>query len=311
MIVPFLPNPLTVGICAYNEGNNIGKLLQNVLSDQKLSADSEVLVVCSGCTDNTADVVNEFAAKDSRVKAYFEKERNGKASAINYILAKAKRDTILFISADTLPKKDVFKKLTHKLQTPNVGIVSGNPVPVNSTNSLVGRIVQLMWHFHGHVFEELNGAGLARHATEIFCVRRGIVDTMPVETVNDDAFIAVTAKKKGWLIKYSSEAQVSMCGPKTFREYFQQRRRVIFGHYQLRRLTGESPQYLVHMLPLHPVKTVKLVLWLFTRYDPVTLSTFMLTEFLVNTTAIFDFVVRRTHFQWTMLPSTKIVIPQP
>jgi cellulose synthase/poly-beta-1,6-N-acetylglucosamine synthase-like glycosyltransferase len=311
MIVPFLPNPITVGICAYNEGNNIGKLLQNVLSDQKLSGDSEVLVVCSGCTDNTADVVNEFAAKDSRVKAYFEKERNGKASAINYILSKAKSDTILFISADTLPKKGAFKKLTHKLQTPNVGIVSGNPVPVNSTNSLVGRIVQLMWHFHGHVFEELNDAGLARHATEIFCVRRGIVDTMPVETVNDDAFIAVTAKKKGWLIKYSSEAQVSMCGPKTFREYFQQRRRVIFGHYQLRRLTGESPQYLVHLLPLHPVKTVKLVLWLFTRYDPVTLSTFMLTEFLVNTTAIFDFVSRRTHFQWTVLPSTKIVIPRP
>ena len=134
---------------------------------------------------------------------------------------------------------------------------------------------------------------------------------MPVETVNDDAFIAVTAKKKGWLIKYSAEAQVSMCGPKTFREYFQQRRRVIFGHYQLRKLTGESPQYLVHMMPLHPVQTVKLALWLFTHYDPVTLATFLLTEFLVNAAAIFDFALRKTHFQWTALPSTKIVIPHP
>jgi biofilm PGA synthesis N-glycosyltransferase PgaC len=308
--VPFLSQQITVGICAYNEDKNIGKLLQNVLNEQELSPDSEVLVVCSGCTDNTAKVVNEYAAKDSRVKVYFEKERRGKASAINYILANAKSDILLFISADTLPKKASFSKLTLKLKIPNVGIVSGNPVPVNSPNSLVGRIVQLMWRFHGHVFEELNDAGLARHATEVFCIRKGIVDKIPAETVNDDAYIAVTAKKKGWLIKYSAEAQVSICGPKTFREYFQQRRRIIFGHYQLRKLTGESPQYLVHMMPLHPVKTVKLCLWLFAHYDPLTLATFLHTEFLVNATAIFDVALGKNHFQWTALPSTKTVIPQ-
>ena len=306
----FLINRISIGICAYNEGNNIGRLLQNVLTEQELSADSEVLVVCSGCTDNTADVVNEYASKDPRVKAYFEKERKGKASAINYILANAASEVILFISADTLPRKNSFSKLLLKLQNPNVGIVSGNPVPVNSKNSLIGRVVHLMWNFHGHVFEELNDAGLARHATEVFCIRRGIVDKMPAETVNDDAFIAVTAKKKGWLIKFSAEAQVSICGPKTFQEYFQQRRRIIFGHYQLRKLTGESPQYLVHLMPLHPVKTAKLVFWLFTHYDPVTLATFLLTEFLVNATAIFDFVLGKTHFQWTALPSTKSVILQ-
>ena len=149
-----------MGICAYNEGNNIGKLLRNVLFEQKLSGDSEVLVVCSGCTDNTAEVVTSYAAKDTRIKPHFEKERSGKASAINYILAKARSDTILFVSADTLPRKDAFKRLTSKLQTPNVGIVSGNPVPTNSTDSMIGRIVQLMWHFHGHVFEDLNDATL-------------------------------------------------------------------------------------------------------------------------------------------------------
>jgi biofilm PGA synthesis N-glycosyltransferase PgaC len=307
--VLFLFRQITVGICAYNEDKNIGKLLQNVLNEQELSADSEVLVISSGCTDKTAAIVDEWAAKDSRVKAYHEKERKGKASAINYILANAKSDVILFISADTLPKKASFSKLIRKLQPPTVGIVSGNPVPVNSTNSLIGRVVNLMWRFHGHVFEELNDAGLARHATEVFCVRKGIIDKIPVETVNDDAYIAVTAKKKGWLIKYSAEAQVSICGPRTFREYFQQRRRVIFGHYQLRKLTGESPQYLVHMMPLHPVKTVKLVLWLFTQYDSVTLATFLLTEFLVNATAVFDYASGKTHFQWTALPSTKNVIP--
>ena len=54
----------------------------------------------------------------------------------------------------------------------------------------------------------LNDAGLAGHASEVFCVRRGIVHKIPSEIVNDDAYIAVTAKKKGWLIKYEPRASV-------------------------------------------------------------------------------------------------------
>jgi cellulose synthase/poly-beta-1,6-N-acetylglucosamine synthase-like glycosyltransferase len=307
--VLFLLNRVTVGICAYNEESNIAKLLENVLCEQDLSGDCEVIVVCSGCTDNTLEQVREWAAKDPRVKPYFEAERSGKASAVNYIFAHAVGDVIIFVSADTLPYKMSFPKLMSKLKIPNVGIVSGNPVPVNSTRSLVGRVVHLMWRFHGHVFAELNDAGLARHATEVFCIRKGIVKKIPAETVNDDAYIAVSAKKKGWFIKYSGESKVSICGPKTYREYFQQRRRVIFGHYQLRKLTGESPQYLVHMMPLHPVRAVKLYLWLAAKYDPVTLGIFLLTEFMVNAAAMFDFASGKAHGQWTALPSTKTVFP--
>ena len=75
---------MTVGICAYNEGKNIGTLLNNVLYEQALPVNSEVLVVCSGCTDTTTDIVQEYAAKDSRLKVHIEDERRGKASAINY-----------------------------------------------------------------------------------------------------------------------------------------------------------------------------------------------------------------------------------
>ncbi len=303
-----LANRVTVGICAYNEGKNIGELLKNVLFGQGLSCDSEVLVVCSGCTDNTEEQVQEFTIRDSRVKAYFERERHGKASAINYILSHALGDAIIFVSADTQPCEGSFSKLLSKLQQPNVGIVSGNPVPVNSSRTLMGRIVKLMWRFHGHVFEELNDAGLARHATEIFSIRRGIADKIPMQTVNDDAYIAVTAKKKGWLVKYSKESKVLICGPKTYQEYYQQRRRVIYGHYQLKKLTGEAPQYLVHMMPLHPIKTVKNISWLITENDPLALTIFLFTEFLVNLTAIFDFALGKAHTQWESLPSTKLIV---
>ncbi len=309
LLVRILSSRATVGICAYNEGSNIGDLLQNVLLEQQLSWDSEVIVVCSGCTDNTVKVVQLYAAKDSRVKLQIEKERNGKASAVNRILAQAKGDAIIFISADTQPSRGSFQRLLTRLLEPNVGLVCGNPSPINNSVSLVGRIVNLLWRFHGHVFEELNDAGLAKHASEAFCIRSGIVNQIPAEIVNDDAYIALNVKKKGWLVKFSSESVISICGPKTFDEYFQQRRRVIFGHYQLKRFTGESAQYLLHMLPQHPLRSMRLALWLFTRCDPITLLTFLATEFVVNAVAIFDFRLGKTHFRWAVLPSTKTVFP--
>jgi poly-beta-1,6-N-acetyl-D-glucosamine synthase len=299
---------VTVGICAYNEGKNIGQLLNNVLHDQGMSADSEVLVVCSGCTDGTDEIVRRFAKEDKRVKPYFEKNRTGKALAINYILAHASGETIFLISADVLPKKNIFPHLLAKLENQNVGLVCGNPVPVNDPHLLVGRIVKILWSFHGHVFAELNDAGLAKHASEAFCIRKGIVNRIPADTVNDDGYIAIAAKKKGWLVKFSSDCTVSMCGPRTYKEYFEQRRRIIFGHFQLRKLTGESSQYLIHMAPAQPVRTLKLISWLFTKYDLASLSAFFMTELFVNVTALTDFTFGKKHSQWQRLASTKTVI---
>ena len=300
---------VTVGICAYNEGKNIGNLLNNILKEQELSANSEVLVVCSGCTDNTVEIVNDFERQDPRVQAYVESERKGKASAINYILSKAKCDLIIFVSADTLPNKGCFSGLLAKIRLPNVGIVCGNPVPVNSSASLTGRMVKLLWSFHDYVFIQLNDAGLARHATEIFCLRKGIVDKIPAEAVNDDAYVALETKKRGWLIKYETRSKVLICGPQSIHEYFQQRRRVIYGHYQVKKLTGESPQHLMHLMPVLPTKVLELGLWLVRTQDPLTLVAFMVTELTANFGAWCDFVSRKSHSRWFTLASTKCILP--
>jgi cellulose synthase/poly-beta-1,6-N-acetylglucosamine synthase-like glycosyltransferase len=296
---------LTVGICAYNEGKNIGHLLENILCEQEISADSEVLVVCSGCTDNTVEIAQEYAERDSRVKAYVESERLGKATAVNRILANAKGDAILFISADTLPTKGCFSRLSSKLQIPKVGLVCGRPQPVSNSDSVVSRFVQVLWRFHDHVFEQLNDAGLARHASEIFCIRRGIIDKIPAETVNDDAYIALVTKKKGWDVRYDRESSVLICGPETFPDYFKQRRRILFGHYQVRKLTGESPQHLIYLMPLYPARVIRLLSWFCTEYGFATFLAFISIELMINNVALLDYTLGKKHVQWSVSTSTK------
>lgn len=297
----------TIGICAYNEGSNIAQLLGNILREQKLPALSEVIVVCSGCTDRTVEIAREYANRDSRIRVLVENQRRGKASAINQILAHAKGDSILFVSADTLPNKGCFQRLLSKLQLPNVGIVCGNPIPINNSNGLVDKLVQILWSFHSHVFQQLNDLGLARHATEIFCIRKGIISRIPMETINDDAYIALMTKKRGWLIKYDEISRVSICGPQTFVDYFNQRRRVLVGHHQVKKMTGEAPQHLLYLLPLHPIRVVKLFLWLFKKHGFLSVLAFTSIELSLNLISMVDSISRKTPNIWKVSTSTKSV----
>ena len=299
---------LTVGICAYNEGKNIGHLLSNIFEEQQLPADSEVLVVCSGCEDDTAEIVQKYAHNDSRLSLFVEDERKGKASAMNQILSNAKGEAILFISADTLPQEGCFAHLTSRLDDPRVGLVCGKPVPINDSRSLSDVLVTTLWRSHDYVFNSLSMDGVARHASEVFCVRNGIVNHIPSGIINDDAFVALAAKNKGWQIEYDPDSRVSMCGPKTFSEYVSQRKRVLIGHWQIKKSTGVSPQHLAYLLPIYPGKVAKLLLGLCEEHGLVTFALFAWIEFLINLSTFPARIRNRPQNKWVVASSTKEVI---
>ena len=159
-------------MCAHNEERNIADLLTNITT-QNVSPNFEVLLVCSGCIDKTVEIAQAFAEKDPRVKVIVETERLGKPSAINKILANAQGSAIFFVSADTLPHKECFSRLLARLvSSGKVGLVCGKPVPLNKRNSQIDKMTRLLWGFHDRVFSELSQAGQAKHASEVFVIRK-------------------------------------------------------------------------------------------------------------------------------------------
>ncbi|MDP3724382.1 MAG: glycosyltransferase, partial [bacterium] len=89
---------LTIGICAYNEDQNIGHLLDTI-GQQQLPRNVrllEILVVASGCTDSTVPIVREAAKRDPRIRLFTERKRKGKVTAVNKILRQA-RGTIIIL----------------------------------------------------------------------------------------------------------------------------------------------------------------------------------------------------------------------
>jgi glycosyltransferase involved in cell wall biosynthesis len=194
---------LTVGICAYNEEWNIGSLLDNILAEQSLPKDAEVIVVCSGQTDNTAKIVSKISKKDSRVHLIQELTRRGKASAVNSILSKARGQNIIFVSADVMPRHGCFTELVRTVVADGgIGIACGGAVPVERGGLLLRTIVDTLWSLHNHQLKWQSDAGTLTHATDVFCIRNGIIDKIPPDTINDDSYIAVKTKALGYAIRF-------------------------------------------------------------------------------------------------------------
>lgn len=218
---------VSLGIMAYNEEANIGRLLKAVLK-QKIEHAllNEVIVVVSGSTDKTEEITRIFGKKDNRVKIIVQQEREGKASAINLFLAEAKGEILILESADTLPAEGAFNKLIIPFENIRIGMTGAHPIPVNSKNNFVGFAVHLMWSLHHEI------AILTPKLGELVAFR-SFVRNIPFDTPVDEASIEAIVLKSGYRLQYVPDAVVFNKGPENIKDFIKQRRRIAAGHKQL------------------------------------------------------------------------------
>ena len=99
---------VSVIIPVYNAKDFLHESINSVLN-QTLK-DIELICVNDGSTDNSLEILNEFAKKDSRVRV-FDKENGGCGSARNIALDNASGDYIYFFDPDDFISEDAFEKL--------------------------------------------------------------------------------------------------------------------------------------------------------------------------------------------------------
>ncbi len=226
--------PCTIGITAHNEEANIGKLLQRML-DQKLVtvAPCEILVVASGCTDNTEGIVRQFEQRDPRVRLLSQEKREGKASAINLILRDSQEKVVVICSADLLPASDAIEQLVAPFADPEIGMTSCRPVPVNDPHTFMGFAAHLLWNLHHEINLRSFKAG------EMIAFRK-IFERIPYKTSVDEASIEPVVRGQGYQVRYVPNAIVSNKGPETVADFLRQRRRIYSGHLDVKVLLGYS-----------------------------------------------------------------------
>lgn len=223
-IGPARPGQASVVVATHNDGANIGPLVRRLLDEPQVA---ELIVVASGCDDDTVPNAIEAAADDPRVAVWVEDARSGKVPAVNLGLRQARAAAIVLVSGDVLPEPGAVGHLLRGLDEPGVGMVGGRPVPAAAAG-LAGHAAWLLWDLHHRAALRSPKLG------EMVAMRAGLVAGLPMTSV-DEAALQAAVVAAGWSCAYVPEAVVGNHTPTTVRHYLRQRRRVHAGHLWVRR----------------------------------------------------------------------------
>lgn len=225
------PTALTVslGIFAHNEETNIISLLQSIAKQQtEVAQIQEILVLSSGSSDRTNQLVRQAAKKESRIQLVEQLKRQGKSSAVNLFLKKSKSNIVIVISGDLRLHSRAIEEMTLPFVHKKVGMVGAHPVPTNTVGNPLGPEIKLLWHLHHLISLQDPKCG------EMIAFRR-VIRSLPKGIAMDEATIEVLLKMVGYKVVYAPRAIVYNKGPKSIKDFITQRRRNFTGHLALQR----------------------------------------------------------------------------
>ena len=303
---------ISIIICAYNEESGIGRLLKNLGKQRQPPeiTDHEIIVVASGCTDRTVLIVKECMVEDSKIKLIQEKERRGKAAAMNRAFKVASGELVVSIPADVQPSEDGLYHLLVPFRDPTVSAVSGNPTqhPKSLKSGFLAKIANITYAFWVKQMKTLNDAGLAAHSSgEFMAMKAEVTKHIPEESAAEDSYISVMARRKGHII-FASKAIVYNIMPSNIIDYINQRRRWLYGHFQTHRLTGEYPT-VMDTLIFHRTKLAMSIFKEVFLENPKRLLYFFATALVeagIYALAVTNTIMRRRYAVWPMIKSTKV-----
>jgi cellulose synthase/poly-beta-1,6-N-acetylglucosamine synthase-like glycosyltransferase len=215
---------ITVGIPAYNEEHNILNVLKGIYSQKQTSWELlEVIVLCDGCTDNTAKKARNFSK--NKLKVIDDKLRIGKTQRLNQLFKMATGEIIVMFDADIrFSDKEVINNLIQPLIGENeVLLVGGNSKPFNPKNFVQKAVYSTFKVFYQSRLNIKNGHNIFGATGSILAIKKQLAKeiVMP-KIVNEDAYIYLTCLKKGFKFKYVDNAVIYYKLPTNFPDYIKQ-----------------------------------------------------------------------------------------
>jgi cellulose synthase/poly-beta-1,6-N-acetylglucosamine synthase-like glycosyltransferase len=181
------------------------------------------------CSDNDA-LCDEFE-DISLIQFIHQEKRKGKPHAFNLMLSRARSAYCIQISADCLPaSENCFHYLLNPLRSQDIGAVTSRPEPRAPGFML---LPDLIWKCHHFVQPKLSA--------ELFSFKRELVDPLPEHVIHDDAYIHNMLIQKHVQLLYEPRAVVWNSAPKTFMEFYRQRKKNVIGNLQLGKEFQEFP----------------------------------------------------------------------
>jgi cellulose synthase/poly-beta-1,6-N-acetylglucosamine synthase-like glycosyltransferase len=215
-------------VAAYNEGTRLAEKLVNIQALDYPRDRFEVIFVSDGSTDRTNEILQSTAAGD--IRCIFLEKRGGKARALNYAVADARHDILVFSDASTLFEPDAVRKLVRHFSDARVGGVCGSVKFQSSKESQ--QTEGVYWKFESilRLMEARLGATLTASGA-IYALRREAYQPLATGAVLDDFVVPMNSRRAGYCIQYDPEAIAIEFAPETIAGEFKRRVRLATGSF--------------------------------------------------------------------------------
>ncbi|MEO8227521.1 MAG: glycosyltransferase [Gemmatimonadota bacterium] len=225
---------VSVIVPAYNEAKVINATIRSLLS-QAYGGPLEIVVVDDGSPDGTGEVARAEFGGHPQVSIW-RKSNGGKASALNWGIARAGGEIVVGLDADTVFTPGTLAALVAPLADETVGAVAGN--------AKVGNRVNLVTRWQA--LEYITSQNLDRRALSLFNAitvvpgavgawRKRVVTALggfSDDTLAEDQDLTIAVRRAGHVIAYADTAIAYTEAPDTLKTLARQRFRWSFGTLQ-------------------------------------------------------------------------------
>jgi len=227
------PHAVSIIVPAFNEEVNAVSSLQNLLRCDYPFFD--IIFVDDGSSDKTFEIVKAAFENHPKIKI-FTKPNGGKASALNYGIAKTAADYVVCIDADTKLLPDAVSKLMKNFADPKVGAVAGSVKVGNEVNMLTkwqSIEYTTSQNFDRKGFAYPNAITVIPGAIGAFKKEAlMLAGGFTTDTLAEDCDITIRILRIGYVIANEPKAMAYTEAPETLKQFFKQRFRWTFGVMQ-------------------------------------------------------------------------------
>ena len=258
---------ISVIIPAFNEKDTLNNCIKSLVNADYPKERLEIIIVDDGSADKTYEIAKSLSNRYKNVRC-FTKKNEGKASALNYGIAKANGEIIATLDADSYIEKETIWRMLPYFKDKEVAAVTA-AVKVREQASggkavleFIQKIEYLFTLFSRKVLMFIESVTVTPGPFSMFrswvFKKVGMFDT---KSILEDQEIALRIQKYNYKIRSSMDAGVYTEIPRNFNELLRQRIRWHRGgfHNTLKYLSLISPRYGDFGLIIMPLTLIALI----------------------------------------------------
>jgi poly-beta-1,6-N-acetyl-D-glucosamine synthase len=246
---------ITILLAVRNEEKNLARKLRNLSDLSYPPGLIQAIIVSDGSSDDTHKIAADWENSERRLLIL--PKHQGKAAALNYGMAEAKGEIVVFTDARQTLAPEALRILVSNFADSSIGCVSGELMLSQDASARTSHGVGLYWKIEKNIrlCEGLTGSTVGASGA-FYAVRRNLLPKLPADTILDDLYIPLHVVRQGYRVVFEPGARAwddLRPGPK---QEFRRKVRTLIGNYQLLQLapwtlTRSNPvrlQFVMHKL---------------------------------------------------------------